>query len=57
MKKKKILLNLFFFYFSQGYSEEWKTKNKWKVSCGIVDKNLWWSMENLLPSLAKRNLN
>ena len=38
MKKIIILLNLFFFYFSQGYSEEWKTKNKWKVSCGIVDK-------------------
>ena len=38
MKKIIILLNLFFFYFSQGYSEEWKIKNKWKVSCGIVDK-------------------
>ena len=21
-----------------GNSDEWKTKNKWKVSCGIVDK-------------------
>ena len=38
MKKIIILLNLFFFYFSQGYSEEWKIKNKWKVSCGIVNK-------------------
>ena len=38
MKKIIILLNLFFFYFSLGYSEEWKIKNKWKVSCGIVDK-------------------
>ena len=38
MKKIIILLNLFFFYFSPGYSEEWKVKNKWKVSCGIVDK-------------------
>ena len=21
------------------YSDEWKMKNKWKVSCGIVDKD------------------
>ena len=39
MKKIIILLSLYFFYFSLAHSEEWKIKNKWKVSCGIVDKD------------------
>ena len=38
MKKIIILLSLYFFYFSLVNSEEWKIKNKWKVSCGIVDE-------------------
>ena len=38
MKKTIVLLNIFFFYFLEAYSEEWKIKNKWKISCGIVDK-------------------
>ena len=38
MKKIIILLSLYFFYFSLVHSEEWKIKNKWKVSCGIVDE-------------------
>ena len=38
MKKIIILLSLYFFYFSLAHSEEWKIKNKWKVSCGIVDE-------------------
>ena len=38
MKKIIILISLYFFYFSPVHSEEWKIKNKWKVSCGIVDE-------------------
>tara|TARA_B100001250_G_scaffold31420_1_gene25743 strand:- start:34 stop:777 length:744 start_codon:yes stop_codon:yes gene_type:complete len=38
MKKIIILLSFYFFYFSLAHSEEWKIKNKWKVSCGIVDE-------------------
>ena len=38
MKRIITFLTLFFIYFSVAYSEEWKIKNKWKVSCGIVDK-------------------
>ena len=38
MKKIIILISLYFFYFSPLHSEEWKIKNKWKVSCGIVDE-------------------
>tara|TARA_Y100001970_G_C14135753_1_gene804165 strand:+ start:668 stop:1414 length:747 start_codon:yes stop_codon:yes gene_type:complete len=38
MKKIIIFLVLFIFYFTVGFSKEWKQKNKWKISCGIVDK-------------------
>ena len=38
MKKIIIVLSLYFFYFCHLHSEEWKIKNKWKVSCGIVDE-------------------
>ena len=27
-----------FFCFSDSAADEWKVKNKWKISCGIVDK-------------------
>jgi len=38
MKNIIISLILFFMFSSSGYSNEWKQKNKWKISCGIVDK-------------------
>ena len=33
-----IIFLTFFIYFTQANSDEWEIKNKWKVSCGIVDK-------------------
>ena len=38
MKKTILFLLLFFLCFSKVFSKEWKYKNKWKISCGIVDK-------------------
>jgi len=38
MKNIIVSLILFFMFSSSGYSNEWKQKNKWKISCGIVDK-------------------
>jgi len=38
MKKILGFIVLFFFSFNYGYSDDWKIKNKWKISCGIVDK-------------------
>jgi len=37
---KKLLVIIFFGFLlsSNSYASEWKIKNKWKVSCGIVDK-------------------
>ena len=38
MKKLLGILVLGLLYFNSAHSDEWKIKNKWKVSCGIVDK-------------------
>ena len=38
MKKLFVVIFLVFFSFNHGYSDDWKIKNKWKISCGIVDK-------------------
>ena len=38
MKKTLFLIVLSFIYCNIAISNEWKVKNKWKVSCGIVDK-------------------
>jgi hypothetical protein len=37
---KKLFLYIFLIIFSNNfsYSEEWKIQNKWKISCGLVDK-------------------
>ena len=35
---KIFFLLIFIFFTNFSYSDEWKMKNKWKVSCGIVDK-------------------
>ena len=35
---KIFFLLIFIFFTNFSYSDEWKIKNKWKVSCGIVDK-------------------
>ena len=37
---KKLLVIIFFGFLlsSNSYAGEWKVKNKWKISCGIVDK-------------------
>ena len=37
MKTKIMTLFVFFMCSSLGYSNEWKVKNKWQISCGIVD--------------------
>ena len=37
--KKFIFLTLFFILYSfNTFAEEWKIKNKWKISCGLTDK-------------------
>ena len=38
MKKIYIFIIIFFSLSCYSYSDEWKIKNKWKISCGIVDK-------------------
>jgi hypothetical protein len=38
MKKILFLIVLSFIYSNIAISNDWKVKNKWKVSCGIVDK-------------------
>ena len=38
MKKNLFLIVLSFIYCNIAISNEWKVKNKWKISCGIVDK-------------------
>tara|TARA_B100001778_G_scaffold55191_1_gene42326 strand:- start:230 stop:1165 length:936 start_codon:yes stop_codon:yes gene_type:complete len=38
MKQILIFIVLVFFSFNHGYSDDWKVKNKWKISCGVVDK-------------------
>ena len=35
---KKIIIFLIFFFIFTSMFDEWKIKNKWKISCGIVDK-------------------
>ena len=37
---KKLFLYIFLIIFSNNfsYSDEWKIQNKWKISCGLVDK-------------------
>ncbi len=36
--KKVLLVILSFFLFFSVQAKEWKNKNKWKISCGVVDK-------------------
>ena len=38
MKQILIFTVLVFFSFNPVYSDDWKPKNKWKISCGVVDK-------------------
>ena len=38
MRNILILIYLSFFCFLNVNADEWKVKNKWKISCGIVDK-------------------
>ena len=38
MKKIFIIVSFIFLSSSFAFSEDWKIKNKWKVSCGIADK-------------------
>tara|TARA_A100001011_G_scaffold53156_1_gene51490 strand:+ start:378 stop:1136 length:759 start_codon:yes stop_codon:yes gene_type:complete len=38
MKKIFLVFLSFLFFVNISQSDEWKMKNKWKVSCGIVDK-------------------
>ena len=38
MKKLFIIASFIFLSSSFAFSEDWKIKNKWKVSCGIADK-------------------
>ena len=36
--KKVLLIILSFFIFFSVQANEWKNKNKWRISCGVVDK-------------------
>ena len=38
MKTIYLFIIIFFSLSFHSYSDEWKIKNKWKISCGIVDK-------------------
>ena len=38
MRNILITIYLSFFCFLNVNADEWKVKNKWKISCGIVDK-------------------
>ena len=37
---KKLLIVILFIFFTSFHvvADEWKVKNKWKISCGLVDK-------------------
>ena len=35
--KKVLLVILSFFLFFSVQAKEWKNKNKWKISCGVVN--------------------
>ena len=37
---KKFLTLIFFIFFTSTYAaaDKWKVQNKWKISCGLVDK-------------------
>ena len=38
MKKFFLFFFIFFMFQNFSFSDEWKTKNKWKISCGLVNK-------------------
>ena len=38
MRKILITIYLSFFCLLNVNADEWKVKNKWKISCGVVDK-------------------
>ena len=38
MKNFFLFFFIFFMFQNFSFSEEWKTKNKWKISCGLVNK-------------------
>ena len=38
MKNFFLYVFLIIFFNNFSYSEEWKIQNKWKISCGLVDK-------------------
>ena len=39
MKNFFVLFLIFFMFQSFSFSQEWKIKNKWKISCGLVNKD------------------
>ena len=39
MKKLLEIMVLSFFFSVNSFADEWKVKNKWKVSCGIVEED------------------
>ena len=38
MKKFLTIFIFIFLYCCNALADDWKIKNKWKISCGIVDK-------------------
>ena len=38
MKKIISIIIVFFSIYTLANADEWKTQNKWKISCGLTDK-------------------
>ena len=38
MKKIISIIVVFFSIYTLANADEWKTQNKWKISCGLTDK-------------------
>ena len=58
MKKILGILVLGFLFSANSFAVDWKVKNKWKISCGIVDKeSLVINGKPKIRFVKKKNLN
>ena len=55
MKKVLTILIITFLYCGISFADNWKIKNKWKVSCGIADKESLVVNGNLKKAIIKKN--
>ena len=56
MNRLFLLLFITIFFSFSAQANEWKSKNKWKISCGVVDKEsliVTNSIENIKSNIKK----